>query len=141
LRRIALMQLCFGIHPSTFAVVRIWATCDGSYSIGGASYSNQHNLSVEQGAGLERGITDGICVMMHQVNDTKGIEDMLEEKAAKMKAVATAVKPALGRNHTSLGHLARTAGKSLSVKLPRPWQIILSALPARLVSKNGTPSR
>jgi hypothetical protein len=82
------MQLCFGIRPHTFEVIRILATRDGSYSIGGHSYSNQHSLPIEHEVAIKHGITDIICVLMHQINDTKGNEDMLKEKAAKMKVEA-----------------------------------------------------
>jgi hypothetical protein len=82
------MQLCFGIHPSTFAVVRILVARDGSYSIGEHSYANQQRLPIEQEVAIIHGITNIVCVLMHQINDTKGIEEMLKEKARKMKEEA-----------------------------------------------------
>ncbi|MBR1132916.1 hypothetical protein [Bradyrhizobium iriomotense] len=89
-----LMQVCFGIDTRTFEIVRIWEKRDGSYSIGGHTYGNQHRHPVETEVELIHAyISELICVPFHSFNTaiTEDIQADLKAKAEKMKAAGGAI--------------------------------------------------
>ncbi len=81
------VQVCYGIHPQTKEVVTIFVRRNGSYSLGGHTYANQHNLPIEAEVGIMHGIEDMFCVLIHQMNDenTKEMVVALKDKAERGK--------------------------------------------------------
>jgi len=86
------IQVCFGIDTRTLEIVRLWGRRDGSYSIGGHTYSNQHRHPVETEVKIIHGyISELICIPIHLFNTAivDDIEADLREKAKKMKAAGS----------------------------------------------------
>lgn len=84
-----------GIDTRTYEIVKIWGRRDGSYSIGGHTYGNQHRHPIETEISLIHGyISELRSLPFHLFNDPimKDIETELKAKAAKMKEGASKPK-------------------------------------------------
>lgn len=80
---------CLAIDTRTYQIVRIFGMRNGSYSLSGHTYSNEHNNALEAEIGLIHSyISELRCLPMHLFNTSlmKDIENELIAKAAAMKA-------------------------------------------------------
>lgn len=83
-------QICLAIDTRTHTTVRIFENANG-YSIGDASYSNQHGLPLEAEIKLIHGyLIDVTCMSIGFLNTPlmNDTEADLKAKAAKMKEEA-----------------------------------------------------